>query len=101
MTKKVLEFKLRDGDYWTADGKRVCAEYTRKYFNVEKTFDLHVSTSPPRHDEYYILTPPALYGRIWKAFDGPDAGKSPWPIWLDGWFLHQFGRSKIYVWAMG
>jgi len=101
MTTKVLEFKLEeDGKKYRSDGMRFCGDETREYFDVDKAFDLHCSTEPPRHDEYYILCPTETW--MWVFFNGPEKQESPWPRWSDTWLGRNFGgEKKVYIWAMG
>ena len=99
--KKVLEFKLSRG-WYHAGTLQLCKRPTRRFLNVDDEFDMHVSTSPPSHDEYYVLK--CGRGRLWQFADGQDQGGSPWLGDIDRWLTTNFGRKrglKLYAWAMG
>ena len=103
MTEKVVEFRKKGHRYTTPKGGLVmCGRRVRHWLDVEDRFWMHVSTTPPSHDEYYVVK--RGMDRFWVFADGQDKDHSPWPAVIDDWFTRNFGSKagvKLYVWAMG
>ena len=94
-----MKFKRVGAAWYQGDESiQLCKRTVQDYLNTGDKFEMHVSTTRPRGDDYYEVS---FSGGVWRLSDYSDGWQSPWPARVDMWLTKNFPDSKrVYVWAM-